>query len=253
MTRKREAPPSGGSQRGSRPKHAAPQTLRFKAGSSRSCRRRRGEAASIARRAEAGEGVGRAPPGGEAGEGRAGGGGANASQPPCPRPPGALRRPTPRHGATTGAPGSLGGRLRLSSARPPGARVAALSIRARRQQLVRARSVRLARSTAERRPPTRRRSPLRSLPSSGFVRRIAQRFTGTLHYEPRNSVCAGQPGVIASVQMGERRLQELVLPGCPPWESREAASTQDLNTFALGLSSLILPVVIPVKLLFHGH
>ncbi|XP_028613321.1 proline-rich proteoglycan 2-like [Grammomys surdaster] len=53
--------------------------------------------------------VGRAP-GGEAGEGRAGGGGANASRPPCPRPPGALRRPARRTGRRRGrrAPSAVG-------------------------------------------------------------------------------------------------------------------------------------------------
>lgn len=53
--------------------------------------------------------VGRAP-GGEAGEGRAGGGGANASRPPCPRPPGALRRPARGTGRRRGrrAPSAVG-------------------------------------------------------------------------------------------------------------------------------------------------
>lgn len=121
VTRKREAPPSGGSQRGSRPQHAAPQTLRFKAGSARSCRRQRGEAASIASRAGAGEGSAELRAGRLVKAAPAEAERTNASRPPCPRPPGALRRPARGTGRRRGAPGSLGGRLRLSSAWPPGA------------------------------------------------------------------------------------------------------------------------------------
>lgn len=102
VTRKREAPPSGGSQRGSRPQHAAPQTLRFRARSARGRRRQRGDAASIASRAGAGEG---------SAERRAGRlvKAAEAERTPPGRPArGHLGRcggRTPRHGATTGGAG----------------------------------------------------------------------------------------------------------------------------------------------------
>lgn len=157
VTRKREVLRSGGSQRGSRPsRHAAPQALRFEARPARSCRRRRGEAASIASRAGAGEGS----TGCRAGR-LAEAAPAEAERTPPGRPArghlgrcgGRAGRPAGRSGATRGTPGSLG-RSATALRRPPGAGLAALSIRARRRrQLLRARSARLA-----------RRGPLRRLP-----------------------------------------------------------------------------------------
>lgn len=190
--------------------------------------------------------VGRAP-GGEAGEGRAGGGGANERLPAAlPAATWGAAEARPRHGATTGGAGlprrSATALLSLASRR---ARIAALSIRARRQQLVRARSARLARRGSLRSPRNggHRLAGARPSghPSSGLVRRITQRFARKLHSEPGNSVCAAQPGVIASVQMGGRRLQELVPPGCPPWSPGKQQAPRTFNTFAFALWSRVLP------------
>lgn len=183
--------------------------------------------------------VGRAP-GGEAGEGRAGGGGANASRTPCPRPPGALRRPARGTGRRRGrrAPSAVG-----YGSPQPGLPA---------PEAPRCQSARAASSWFAHAPPVspgaghsgvlrnggHRLAGARSSghPSSGLVRRITQLFTGTLHSEPGNSLC-----VIASVQMGGRRLQELVPPGCPPRSPGKQRAPRTFNTFAFDLWSRALP------------
>lgn len=213
MTRKREVPPSGGSQRGSRPQHAAPQTLRFKARSARSCRRQRGEAVSIASRAGAREG---------SDERRAGrlvkAAPAEAERTPPGRP---ARGHLGRCGGRPAARGDDGG------AGLPRRSATALLSQASRRPSRRAVNPRAPPAAGSRtlRPPRPARATPESCgtkatvsqalgpqvtPSSGLGRRIPQLFTGTLHSEPGNSVCAAQSGVIASVQMEERRLQERV-------------------------------------------
>lgn len=200
VTRKREVPPSGGSQRGSRPQHAAPQTLRFKARSARSCRRQRGEAASIASRAGAGEG---------SAERRAGRLGKAAPVEAERTPPG---RPARGHlgrcGGRPAARGDDGGAglprrsatavLSQASRRPnrravnPRAPPAAGSRTLRPSRPARATPESGGTEAAVSQAGARRSGH----PSSGLVRRITQLFTGTLHSEPGNSVCAARSGVI---------------------------------------------------------
>lgn len=192
MTRKREVPPSGGSQRGSRPQHAAPQTLRFKARSARSCRRQRGEAASIASRAGTGEGsaerrarrlVKAAP--------------AEAERTPPGRP---ARGHLGRCGGPPAARGYDGGAglPRLSatalfnqdSRRPNHRAVNRRAPRAAGSRTLRPSCPAPAtpESCGSEATVSQALGP-RVTPPSGFVWRIALRFTRTLHSEPGNS-CA---------------------------------------------------------------
>lgn len=238
MTRKRELLPSdgGGGQRGSRPpQHAAPQALRFKARPARSCLRQRGEAASIASRAGAGEGSTGRRAGRLAEAARA-----EAERTPPGRPArGHLGRCGDRPSGTTrgddgGRPGApWGGRLRLFL-RPPGAGLAALSIGARRRQLLRAGPARLARrgslrSPAEPRPRAR---------ASGHPAPALERLrTSALRFQPSASRRAWE----GSSALSPRCRWDACLLAAPS-EPREAAAPRLLNSFFFpcGLWSLVL-------------
>lgn len=139
-----------------------------------------------------------------------------------------------RRGATTGdAPGPWGGRLRLFL-RPPGAGLAALSIGARRRQLLRAGPARLAqrgslRSPAEPRPRAQ---------ASGHPAPALERLrTSALRFQPSASRRAWE----GSSALSPRCRWDACLLAAPS-EPREAAAPRLLNSFffSCGLWSLVL-------------
>lgn len=195
-------------------------------------------------------------PGGEAGEGRAGGGGANASRPPCPRPPGALRRPDPA------ARGDDGGR-RAPSAVGYGSPQPGLPA----PESPRCQSARAASSCSAHAPPV---SPGAS--RSGVLRNGGHRLAGARRARVTPSSGLLKPAVYQNAsqrawELGERcaagryrlgadgtRTAAGTRASClPTVESREAASIEDFPHSCLRLVVTCTSVVIPVKLLFHGR
>lgn len=248
MTRKREVLPSGGSQRGV-PTPPPPPGARARGSS--------GPAVHSQARAQlpaaAGRGRVHRQPGGGQEEARPGAGRGGWRRPRRRRR--SERVPAALPAATWGAAEAGGGaergddggaglpRAATALLRPPGAGLAALSIRARRRQLVRARSARLARRRLLRSPAASTEATVSVLgsppppppPRVGPEDERPERFpaAASLGSPARRRYRLGADGTRASWR--------------PPAEPRG----EDFQLFLLRLVVTCPPIVTPIRLLFH--